>query len=374
MSKPAVPPRRQVQSPRANGAAAPAVTTASAAGPAAPTAPTARPAVPANSTQLPQAPSGRMSLTNIVSGRIVKPMRLLVYGLEGVGKSTFAASAPNPIYLGAEDGTSELDVRRFAQPEQFVHLLEAIAELTTAEHGFQTLVIDTLDWAEPFIWKRVCETCAKPGRPPLRSIEEMGYGKGYVEAGGFWRQLIAALERLRERRRMDVVLLAHSEIKTFKNPAGEDFDRYQMKLHKGAAATWREWCDAVLFADHDITTYEDDRKRTKGIGSKARILRTEHNAAWDAKNRYDLPATLPLDWEAFAEAAAAHRPDDPARLRTQIDRLLEQVADNAKLVVRVGNARDNAGDNAGELARILNKLAAKIATTPTDDDEEEATQ
>lgn len=310
-----------------------------------------------------------MSLSKVVSGRITKPMRLLVYGLEGVGKSTFAACAPNPIFLGAEDGTSELDVKRFPQPTNVADMLEAIAELTTNEHDYKTLVIDTLDWAEPLVWHVVCVTCAKPGRPPLRSIEEMGYGKGYVEAGGIWRQIIAALERLRAERKMDVILLAHSWIKSFKNPAAEDFDRFEMKLHKSAAATWREWCDAVLFADHDITTYEDDRKRVKGIGSGARVLRTQHNAAWDAKNRYDLPPTIPLDWEAFAEAAAAHRPDDPERMIAQIERLLEQVTDDEKLTTRVRNSLANAGDNAGELARILNKLAARISTTPTDDEE-----
>jgi hypothetical protein len=310
-----------------------------------------------------------MSLSKVVSGRLVKPMRLLVYGIEGVGKSTFASNAPSPIFLGAEDGTSELDVRRLPQPQDWADVMEGVTNLINDEHDYKTLVIDTLDWMEPHCWRQVCVTCAKPGKPPLRSIEEMGYGKGYTEAGGYWRQLTAALERLRELRRMDVLLLAHSWIKSFKNPSGEDFDRFEMKLHKGASAHWREWCDAVMFADHDVTTYEDDRKRVKGIGSGARILRTQHNAAWDAKNRYDLPPSLPLDWEAFAEAAAAHRPDDPERLRSQIERALEQAADDEKLCERVRNAVSNASDNASELARILNKLAAKIATTPTNEEE-----
>ena len=313
-----------------------------------------------------------MSLEHVVSGRLVKPMRLLVYGLEGVGKSTFAAGAPNPIFLGAEDGTSELDVERFPQPSNWLDVIEAVDELRQAEHDYRTLVIDTLDWVEPLCWARVCEICAKPGKPPLRSIEDMGYGKGYVEAGGVWRLLAARLERLRADRRMDIILLAHSWIKSFKNPSGEDYDRYEMKLHKGASGIWREWCDAVLFAAHDVTTYESEStKRIKGIGTGARILRTQHDAAWDAKNRYDLPPSLPLDWEAFAEAVRARRPDDPARLRTQIERLLAEVTQDEKLTERVRNSVGNAGDNADELARILNKLAAKISTTPTD---EEASQ
>lgn len=362
MSKQAVPPPRQrLADPRPIAAAVRPPTAAQ---------PPARPqAPPANNTTLPPPSSGRMALSNVVSGRVVKPMRLLVYGIEGVGKSTFAAGAPNPIFLGAEDGTSELDVKRFPQPHNWTELMEAVQELVTTPHDYRTLVLDTLDWMEPLCWHRVCVICAKTGKPPLRSIEELGYGKGYTEAGGVWRQLTAALERLRAERRMDVVLLAHSWIKTFKNPAGDDFDRYEMKLHKGASAHWREWCDAVLFASHDVTTYESDSKRIKGIASGARVLRTQHDAAWDAKNRYDLPPSLPLEWEAFAEAAAEHRPDDPARLRTQIEALLETVADNEKLTTRVRNSVSAAADDAAELARVLNKLAAKISTTPTDNEE-----
>jgi hypothetical protein len=309
-----------------------------------------------------------MSLAKVVSGRVAKPMRVLVYGLEGVGKSTFAANAPAPIFLGAEDGTSQLDVQRFPQPGNWADVMEAVQVLTVEPHDYQTLVLDTLDWIEPLVWQQTCVAMAKPGKPPLRSIEEPGYGKGYVEAGGYWRQLTAALERLRTARRMDVVLLAHSWIKTFKNPGGEDFDRYEMKLHKGAAGLWREWCDAVLFAAHDVTTYEDDRKRVKGIGTGARVLRTEHNAAYDAKNRYDLPPALALDWEAFTEAASAHRPDDPERIRARLEQLLAAVPDDEKLQTRVRNAMEAAGDDAGELARIENKLAARISTTPADEE------
>lgn len=326
----------------------------------------------AANTTLPGKPSGRMSLSKVVSGRVATPMRVLLYGLEGVGKSTFAASAPAAIFLGTEDGTAQLDVERFPQPTCWAHVMEAVEELTTGGHDYQTLAIDTLDWLEPICWQHVCVTRVPPGRPPAASIEAFGYGKGYVEAMSFWRQLTAALERLRAERRMDIVVLAHSWIKPFKNPAGEDFDRFEMKLNKLAAGHWREWSDAVLFATHDVTTYEANG-RTKGITSGARIVHTEHDAAWDAKNRYDLPPKLPLDWSAFVEAANAHRPDDPERLRAQIRRTLEAVcavAVDDALTTRVRNAVAAAGDDAAELARIFNKLAAKITTTPNDDDKE----
>ncbi len=356
MSDSAVP-RPVIKPPRAVAAAQAAAAAAQAAAP--------------RGATLPGAPSGRMSLTKVISGRIAKPMRVLLYGIEGVGKSTFAAGAPSPIFLGAEDGTSELDVQRFPQPQHWTDVMEAVAELTTAEHAYKTLVIDTIDWLEPLCWAEVCRTCPLPGKRAgvkARSIEDYGFGAGYTEATGVWRQLIAALERLRAERQMDIVLLGHSWIRPFKNPTGSDYDRWETRLHKTAAGIWREWCDAVLFAAHDVSTYEDDRKRTKGISKGARILYTRHDAAWDAKNRYDLPASLPLDYGAFAEAVAAHRPDDPERLRAQIERMLAEVTGNDQLTTRVRNSVANAGDNAGELARIANKLAAQLAITPHDEE------
>ena len=360
MAAPETP--RRPPSPRAIDA----ITTAAAAA--------TRNARPANTTTaastLPAKPSGRMSLSKVVSGRVAKPMRVLLYGIEGVGKSSFAASAPAGIFLGAEDGTAELDVERFPQPRSWPDVMEAIQELTDASHDYRTLVIDTIDWLEPICWQHVCATRVPAGKPPAPSIETFSYGKGYVEAMGLWRQLTAALERLREARKMDMVILAHSWIKPYKNPAGEDYDRFEMKLHKTAAGHWREWADAVLFAAHDVATYETDNKRTKGIASGARVIHTQHDAAWDAKNRYDLPPHLPLDWTAFIEAATARSPDDPSRIRAQIERTLAEVSDQQTLVTRVSNSVVAAGDDAAELARILNKLAAKISTTPTDDEEQ----
>jgi hypothetical protein len=304
--------------------------------------------------------SGRMKLAAAVTGRLVKPMRVLVYGIEGVGKSSFAAAAPSPIFLGAEDGTSELDVARFPEPQSWRDALDAITELTTAPHEYKTLVIDTLDWLEPACWTRVFQGRKDKAGKAYESIEDIGYGKGYNAALDHWRVLLVMLERLRTTRGMHIIPIAHSWVKTFKNPAGEDYDRYEMKLHAKAAGIWREWCDAVLFAAHETYTYESDSGRVKGISNGARVLHTERCAAWDAKNRYDLPPTLPLDWTSFAEAVAAHRPADPAVLRARIDELLATQTDDIK--ARVTAAVEAAAGNAAELARIHNTLAAMAGT------------
>jgi len=330
---------------------------------------------PANTTQaiLPSKPSGRMALGKVIKGRLAKPMRLLVYGIEGVGKSTFAAAAPAPIFLGAEDGTSELDVERFPQPQTWLDALEAIAELTTAAHDYQTLVIDTLDWLEPLCWAHVCRESRDDNGRPYQSIEDFGYGRGYVAAHDQWRRLASDLDTLRTKRHMHLVLLAHSAIRTFRNPAGDDFDRYELKLHKAPSGFWREWSDAVLFASHDLNTVKK-QGRVRGVMGSQRVLHTERTAAWDAKNRYDLPPRLALDWQEFADAAAAHRPADRRTLLAMIeDQLLALAEDD----VRVARARSavaravEAGDDA-EIARIANKLAAIITAADTTQDPQPA--
>jgi hypothetical protein len=379
---PAVPAAKQ--SPTGTGAATPSpVPTAAQRAALAAAAAVARStranpppsAAPANTTQamLPGKPSGRMALGKVIKGRLAKPMRLLVYGIEGVGKSTFAAGAPAPIFFGSEDGTSELDIERFPQPQSWLDALEALAELTTAAHDYQTLVIDTLDWLEPHCWAHVCRESRDDNGRPYQSIEDFGYGRGYVAAHDQWRRLASDLETLRTKRHMHIILLAHSAIRTFRNPAGDDFDRYELKLHKAPSGFWREWADAVLFASHDLNTVKK-AGRVRGVMGNQRVLHTERTAAWDAKNRYDLPPRLALDWQEFADAAAAHRPADRRTLLAQIEAQLEALAEDD---VRVARARAavaravEASDDA-EIARIANKLAAIVAAadeSPTDANE-----
>jgi hypothetical protein len=240
------------------------------------------------------------ALANIVRGRVSKPIRVLLYGVEGVGKSTFASGARGAIFLGAEDGTSELDVARFPEPKTWADVFGAITELGSQEHDFRTLVIDTLDWLEPLCWEHICRSGKK------QSIEDFGYGKGYAAALDEWRRLVALIERVRNAKQLNVIALAHSQIRPFKNPAGEDYDRYELKLHPKAGGLLKEWCDCVLFANYETLT-DDSSGRAKGISTGNRMVHTQRTAAWDAKNRYSLPEVMPLDWKIFAGAVAAHR-------------------------------------------------------------------
>lgn len=303
--------------------------------------------------------SGRMKLANVTSGKVLDaPMRLVVYGIHGVGKSGFAAAAPAPIFLCPENGADHIDVPRFDEPETWGDVLDAVRELTVTEHSYKTFVIDTLDWLEPLCWRELCRRVNKPGVP---LAEAYGYGKGFDAAVDEWRILLSRLERLRKAKSMHVILLAHSWVKTFKNPAGDDFDRYQLKLHEKSIGPIKEWSDAVLFAMHDDATVESENGRVKGISSGARILRTQHSAAWEAKNRYSLPERMPLSWHEFE--AAVKKGADPDKLREEIDKALA-VLNDAELEKTVRAYVSSIGNKTAELAESLNRLKVRINAMP----------
>lgn len=307
---------------------------------------------PAPPPPQPAKPS-RMTLGSLVKGKLQQPTRIVLYGVEGIGKSTFGANAPAPIFLGAEDGTSQLDVTRFPSPENWQEVLDAVRVLTSDAHEYKTLVLDTLDWAEPMLWAHICK------RDGEKNIEAYGYGKGYSAALDEWRILLGALESLRRAKGMHVILVAHSWIKPFKNPGGEDFDRYEMKLHPKAGGLIKEWADSVLFANYEVLTYEDGRKRVRGADSDLRLVYTQRKAAYDAKNRYGLPETIPLAWADFQAAMEAGQVAAPEVLRAEILRLAKALGGEMETKTLVSLER--VGEDATKLAQLNNWAAAKVA-------------
>lgn len=300
------------------------------------------------------APSGRMALKAITKGRQRAPMRVLLYGVEGVGKSTFGSASPDPVFLGPEDGTGRLEVARFPVPETWADVMEAIQTLTVDTHEYRTLVIDTLDWLEPLLWRHVCEVAGEA------TIESFGYGKGYQVALDGWRVLLAAIERLRAARGMAIVLLAHCQIRPFKNPEGDDYDRYELKLNAKAGGLLKEWVDAVLFANHETFAQKDAKtKRVRGLSTGARLIYTQRTGAYDAKNRDGLPESLPLSWEDFWAAVEAGQPTSSANLREEIERKAAELGGEHADKARAALGR--AGNDGAKLAQLNNWLNAKLA-------------
>lgn len=245
-------------------------------------------------------------LESIRTGKRHAPPRLLLYGTEGIGKSTYAAQAPNPIFIPTEDGLGEIDCASFPLAKQLTDVEESLTALAKEPHEYQTVVIDSLDWLEQLIWDDLCRISNSA------NIEKVdgGYGKGYIAALGFWRHIIDLLDVLHKQRNMAVILIAHAKVERFEDPESIAYDRYSPRLHKHASALLTEWVDAVLFATRKFRTETEDagfgRERTiaVGIGPEGgeRILRTVGGPSCVAKNRYNLPYELPLSWEAFANS------------------------------------------------------------------------
>lgn len=307
-----------------------------------------------------------MTMENVVRGRILKPQRVLLYGEPKIGKTTFAAESESPIFLGAEDGTNEFDIARLPQPRSWEEAFEGIDFLTHSDHNWKTLVVDTVDWLEPLCWKHLCATRKTKDGATATDIEAYGYGDGFRIALDLWRTYLARLERLRDRRGMWIIQLAHSHVKTFKNPVGPDYDRYTLRMHEKAAALMREWSDIVLYVREEVYTHEQ-KKRVKGVGKGPRVMHTMGSAAWDAGSRLSLPETIPLDWREFYYHVQQQQPANSAKLLAQIEELLAQV-ESERIQGLVKADVTAAGDDAAVLARIYNKLTATVGLQDNADD------
>lgn len=296
-----------------------------------------------------------MTLASVKTGKTAQAPRVLIYGPEGVGKSAFACAAPSPIFICAEDGVAQLGPARFPEPQSWGDVLDAVDVLTMESHDHKTLVIDSLDWLEPLCWDYICKRDSKA------SIEDYGFSKGQKTiAPAEWRILISKIERMTRAKSMGVILVAHQHVKLFKNPEGEDFERYELAMDAKAAGMFKQWAEAVLFAQFETFVDKDSKtKRVRGVSTGARVIHTQRTAAFDAKNRFDLPPTLPLDWTAFAEAVAAHAPADPTTLKARIAKMLESVSDD-ELRAKVIKALEAAGEDAARLAKVSDNLSARI--------------
>ncbi len=235
----------------------------------------------------------------ITRGVIQKAKKVVVYGPEGIGKSTFASKFPNPVFIDTEGSTSSMDVARLPRPTSWEMLREEIDYVKNNPHVCNTLVIDTIDWAEQLCIEFICAKHQKDG------IEGFSYGNGYVytkeEFGRFLNRLEDVIEK-----GVNVVLTAHAQMRKFEQPDEMGaYDRYELKLGKRTASQTsplvKEWSDMLLFANYKTYSIavDKDGKKHKGQGGK-RVMYTSHHPCWDAKNRYGLDEELPFDYTEIA--------------------------------------------------------------------------
>lgn len=245
-----------------------------------------------------------MSKYAVTSGIQTAPVKTVLYGPEGIGKSTFASHFPSPVFIDTEGGTKRLNVARLPQPTSWAMLLDEVAEVRKGNVPCSTLVIDTADWAERLCIQAVC------ARAKVNGIEDFGYGKGYTYVKEEFAKLLDALEEVLNAGH-NVVVLAHAAITKFEQPdAVGNYDRWSMKTSKQVAPLLREWCDMLLFANYKTVVEKagsSPNAKNKASGGK-RVLYTTHHACWDAKNRFDLPEEVPFDYAAIAACVPGGAP------------------------------------------------------------------
>jgi len=295
----------------------------------------------------------------ITRGRRQAAVRGTIYGDEGIGKSTLATQFPAPLVLDTEDGTHHLDVARVSVHD-WKTLTLAVTELAVNPQGFQTIVIDSADWAEKLLIEWLLKTSGK------KSIEDFGFGRGYTMLAEHWTRFLASCDVLVSHG-INVVWVAHSTVKRVSPPDQTDgYDRYELKLTKQVSPLLREWCDLLLFCTYKMKLVEGGDGRLKAQGGKERVMHAEHSAAWSAKNRFGLPAEMPMEIDQlrtiFAGPATAPvlLPQSPAAGSDDlplVERITRHIRE-AKTVRTLGKI----GDRLDELESESQLTAEQVAS------------
>lgn len=234
----------------------------------------------------------------INKGKKQSAVKAVVYGPEGIGKSTFASKWPKPLFLDIEGSTCRMDVERVEGVNGWTMAIAVVQDLVKDPQGYKTLVFDTADWMDRMLQQYII---ARAGKPEIDSIEKVGggYGKGYVFAAEEWKKMFDLLDQLREKHGVNILMLAHAALRKFEQPDEMGaYDRWELKVHKNSSSLFKEWAELLLFANYKTLVVEVDGK-PKAQGGK-RVMYTTHHNCWDAKNRFGLKDELPFEFSAIA--------------------------------------------------------------------------
>ena len=235
---------------------------------------------------------------SIRKGPQARAIRTVIYGPEGIGKSTLASQFPDVVFVDFEHGTDSMDVARFEPPESFDGVLTLLSSISQ-EDVCKTVVLDTADKLEQLISRHVCE------RYEVRSIEAPGFGKGYTYLAEAWIELMKVCDNVIDSGK-NIVFVAHAQMRKFEQPDEMGaYDRWELKLSKKTSPLLKEWSDMLLFCNYKTNVVTDEKtKSKKAIGGK-RVMYSTHNPCWDAKNRFNFPDSMEMSFSEIASAFKA---------------------------------------------------------------------
>lgn len=228
------------------------------------------------------------------TGQEVTPPKILLYGVEGIGKTTFGADAPKALFMRTEEGLDYIEADAMPLVTSWNDVRDQVNFLKTEDHGYKTLVVDSVDWLERHLFDDVAKSQGK------QHIEDIGYGKGFLTAAEQFQGLLNQFSRLHRDKKMSIILLAHAQIERFNDPAGESYDRYSPALAKKVSAVAREWADDVLFANFKTVKKTADKNGERRIAAMAeRVIYASDRPSHIAKTRSGIPEEIDLSWESY---------------------------------------------------------------------------
>ena len=306
----------------------------------------------------------------IITGKQFTPVKGILYGVEGIGKTTFAARWPKPLFLDVERGSGQMDVARVV-PGTYAEFKDCIRQLIADGQGFRTLVIDSADWLETMMIKHIC------AEANIASIEkyEKGYGKGWNKLAEDWSTLLDRLDMIRTKQGMNILFVAHSRIKRYEPADDSGHDRYTLTLAEKSADVLKKWSDLTLFVKYDTFTVEEGGK-VKVKGGDKRVMYSQYHPCWDAKNRYGIPDKMPFEFSAIAgifqrppepETPAAETPAEKSPETVTVTQKEPDIPispEQAELLEKIDALIKQSGVGYGELAEQIEKKGIVPAGTP----------
>lgn len=289
-----------------------------------------------------------------------KPLRVMIYGSEGVGKSTLGAKSENPIFISPEGGTDQLTdingkpVKSIADVNTWDDVLAALVSLMNEKHDFKTLVLDSADWVEKLAHQKII---GESGKDIIRA--NGGYGAGYRQSEVMHKHLIEALSHLRELKNMNIIIIAHTHVRPVKDPEMlEQYDSFEIKCHEFVSSLYREWVDGLFFVRFNTYLKTDESGKSKALTDGGRTLYTVKKPAFQAKNRYGMPESLPFTFDSWKEISGYAKggivQETPATVYSEIQEMLKTAPEDIKQ--KATDATEKNKSNKTKLIAIRNQL------------------